>query len=46
MFVPTTAKNRHVIFGEGYEFAEEDVIDVLLNGREQAAGLVITWKPM
>ncbi len=26
MYVPTDALSRHVIFGEGYEFAEDDVI--------------------
>lgn len=46
MFVPADATSRTPIFGEGYEFAEDDVIDVLLNGSEQAAGLVITWKPL
>ena len=46
MYVPTTATTRHVTFGEGYEYAEDDVIDVLLNGSEQAAGLVLTWKPL
>ncbi len=44
--VPTTTTTRNVIFGEGYEFDEDDVIDVLLNGNGETYGLVYTWKPL
>ena len=46
MYVPSTATSRHVIFGEGYEFAENDVIDILWDGNAKNYGLVITWKPL
>lgn len=46
MYVPTDALSRHIIFGEGYEFAEDDVIDVLWDGNAKNYGLVLTWKPL
>ena len=46
LFVPTSATSRHVIFGEGYEFDEDDVIDVLMAINSKNYGLVYTWKPL
>lgn len=46
IYVPTTTTSRHVIFGEGYEFDEDDVIDILWTNNSKNYGIVYTWKPL
>lgn len=46
LFIPATTESRHVIFGEGYEFAEDDAIDTVLAVNSKNYGLVYTWKPL
>ena len=44
--VPTTTLTRNVIFGEGYEYDEDDVIDITWTNNSKNYGLVYTWKPL